>query len=73
MRAPSFRLVPLAWGPRDGEMLIELIGSQGGSDLFDTKLEIYNIEFSDYHYVAFSRNFVFEEEPWLIMISMHAD
>ena len=54
-------------------MLRGLICSQGGFGLFDTKLEIYNISPSDYQYVTFSRNFVFEEEPWLIKISMHAD
>jgi hypothetical protein len=54
-------------------MLRRLISSQGSSGLLDTKLEIYNISPSDYQYVAFSRNFVFEEEPWLIKILMHAD
>jgi hypothetical protein len=56
-----------------GHMLRELISPQGGSGLFDTKLEIYNIVLSGYQYVAFSRNFVFEEESWLIKILMHAD
>ena len=61
---------PGSWG---GEMLRGMVSPQSGSGLFDTKLETYNISPSDYQYVAFSRNFVFEEEPWLIKILMHAD
>jgi hypothetical protein len=50
-----------------------MLSPQSGSGLFDTKLETYNISLSDYQYVTFSGNFVFEEEQWLIMILMHAD
>jgi hypothetical protein len=54
-------------------MLRGMVSPQGGPGLFNSKLEIYNISPSDYQYVTFSRNFVFEEELWLIKILMHAD
>ena len=41
------------------------------NSLFDTELEIYII--SPSHYYHFLRNFVFQEEQWLIKNSMHAD
>jgi len=54
-------------------MLRGMVSPQSGFGLFDSKLETYNISLSDYQFVTFSGNCVFEEEQWLIKISMHAD